>query len=85
MTDTHIDTISICVDCAYASSNGFDTEFPEGFTESYVANANELGAEPSVICGDNEYLCGYFSWRPCEFCGSPLGGDRHTAVLVYKG
>lgn len=22
---------------------------------------------------------GYFSWRPCELCGSPLGGTRYPA------
>lgn len=86
MTYTHTNTtyVEICVDCAYASSNGFDSEFPDGFQESYLASAKELNAEPSVVCGENDYPCGFFSHDSCDFCGSHYGGTRHTAVLIYK-
>ena len=25
---------------------------------------------------------GYFSWRPCDVCGSNLGGDRYPVVAL---
>ena len=30
-------------------------------------------------CGDNTESEPWFSWQPCELCGSTLGGDRFPA------
>jgi hypothetical protein len=27
---------------------------------------------------------GHFSWQPCDFCGSRLGGDRYAAHAIFK-
>lgn len=36
-----------------------------------------------VAAEDSDNPDGWFSWRPCEGCGSTLGGDRYgVAVLV---
>lgn len=78
--------IKVCIDCAYISSNGtHGAEFPEGFVEAYLARCEETGKEPVPQSpGDGgEYDC-HFSWNPCDFCGSKLGGDRYDSVLMDR-
>lgn len=38
--------------------------------------------EHSEECDDSE---SYFSWSPCDTCGSTLGGDRTPCVLTNAG
>jgi hypothetical protein len=41
---------------------------------------------PDVPVRDAECECerDSFSWRPCEGCGSPLGGDREALTLFPR-
>lgn len=72
--------IEICVDCLMMSANGLHGwEYDENWLKAYNSAVSEYGTEPVPNCGEN---CeGGFSWDPCDFCNSPLGGDRHPAVL----
>lgn len=31
-----------------------------------------------------EDCCPFFSWRPCECCERPLGGDRHPVNAYHE-
>lgn len=37
----------------------------------------EEATEQEILCRDAD--SSWFSWHPCESCGSSLGGDRHPA------
>ena len=89
--------IRICADCLTADANGADDEgvsadWP-GFDEwlddyllgpDYDQCRYECGA--CSTCNDlhDRWADGYFSWSPCEACGSGLGGQRWDFVVVKK-
>ncbi len=81
-----MDTVkmSVCVDCLMIDANGpseVDPEAVERFSRA-MASAVADGWDYANACGED---CeGWFSWSPCGFCGSPLGGDRHPAVLLKR-
>lgn len=38
-------------------------------------------------CRDHDEECprdGWFSWSPCEWCGSTLGGQRYNAAIMKR-
>jgi len=51
-----------------------------GCAECAVEGAEEETEEWYGLAGEP-----YFSWSPCECCGSHLGGDRHPAHGLIKG
>lgn len=76
--------IQICSDCAMMSANGLaGWEYEQDWLETYLWNCKAYGAEPVLTCGED--CDGGFSWSPCGFCGSKLGGDRHPAILMERG
>lgn len=83
--------LEVCVDCyCYAAGMG---ESLDDDTLARIATAYaERGAlEPEcpsrygrcrIVDGDRLHCDGAgFSWQPCDYCGSALGGDRMHAVL----
>ena len=71
----HVDTLEVCADCLLFVANG---DLPEN--EEHAA-AVLTGAErhPHMHAGTKELG---FSWRPCQCCGSKLGGDRFDAIVL---
>lgn len=78
----HLDAVvyACCADCYMFLANG---DLPEDPT--YLDRVAEYLVEPenavSWHAGDD---LSEFSWRPCEYCGSRLGGSRHEAVCLVK-
>jgi hypothetical protein len=77
--------LEVCVDCLAQDANGESEGADDGFLERFtraMESARADGWEYSNNCPED---CeGGFSWAPCDFCGSRLGGDRHPAVLMRK-
>jgi hypothetical protein len=46
----------------------FQDNFSDFFKSEGITNLTDDSEEP------------YFSWRSCECCGTPLGGDRYHAT-----
>ncbi len=46
----------------------------------FCSGCKECCEVHNVELGTDEEICDepHFSWRPCECCGSSLGGDRHS-------
>jgi hypothetical protein len=66
--------VSACVDCVMCIEYGaseHNAEFKSGMLS--------WGAKSAYNLTDEEE---YFSWNPCDICGSTLGGNRYDAVLV---
>jgi len=75
--------IQICSDCAMMSANGVaGWEHDDRWLADYMESAEKYG-DPVLTCGED--CNGGFSWSPCGFCGSKLGGDRHPANLMDRG
>ena len=75
--------IQICSDCAMMSANGIaGWEHDDRWLADYMESADKYG-DPVLTCGED--CNGGFSWSPCGFCGSKLGGDRHPAILMERG
>lgn len=73
--------MDICVDCLMAGANGLQGwEYSDEWLDSYNKAREWYGAEPTPSGDENEE--GYFSWTPCGFCNSTLGGDRYPAVIL---
>lgn len=77
--------IEICRDCVLVHANGEDgcddTDCRHGIPDSgwpvdTELTLGRLDADANAM-EDTEP---WFSWSPCEWCGSPLGGDREYAV-----
>jgi hypothetical protein len=75
--------MEVCVDCLMVDANGESEGIePEALAriEKAYTDATADGWYYANNCDEN---CeGWFSWSPCGFCGSTLGGDRHPAVLL---
>jgi hypothetical protein len=70
---TH-DEIEVCTDCAQLVAND------EATPEHRAAVARQWPTGHLVLSGgEEEDAC--FSSRPCDGCGSQLGGDRMPAVV----
>jgi len=79
-------TLHVCVDCLMLLANG----------EVFDAHGDDITAQHAAkidaIWGDTELTLGHvdaeeesdaepwFSWQPCDGCGSTLGGDREYAT-----
>jgi len=77
--------LAVCVDCLQVAANGRDAgaEYAPGHSEAYAVAVAANGGEP--VPAFDEERGHWFSWSPCQFCGSTLGGDRFDAVLVEGG
>jgi len=80
--------IRLCVDCVWVDANGHDPAeidpgwsgfLPEWDGWGFVAVTERFGDY-------NEIREPHFSWKPCNGCGSGLGGDRYdyTAYKIVK-
>lgn len=80
-TETRTDTIAVCVDCVHLAEygdSGIEAEVAKDFHAFKVASTWPDGFE-IVTNGD---VGESFSWRPCEGCGSRLGGARFEAEVT---
>ena len=75
------DELSGCVECLFYVANG---DIPEDRPTLPVEIAEHLGLGPHdhVVVACVEGCDGWFSWSPCNVCGSQLGGDRHTFAVL---
>lgn len=78
--------IDICVDCLFCLAYGSDHEgVPPGqgalIGDQWGATDLTLGC-PADCCPDETDP--WFSWSPCQGCGSPLGGDREHATVLRE-
>lgn len=81
--------VEICTCCLFLHANGECCEDADGVHDKFgsewpsIADLT-LGRLDHDICGDDcQGECGQagFSWSPCGWCGSNLGGDREYAVV----
>jgi hypothetical protein len=69
--------IGICTDCLYLLANGEGTEdVAEALAKRWPVGTITLGS----IDEEEDDSEGWFSWQPCDGCGSTLGGDRYPAT-----
>ena len=73
----------VCVSCLSIAANGASNETPDELAAFVAAAEREAGWELVPDCGED--CSGWFSWSACGWCRSPLGGDRHPAVLMHRG
>jgi hypothetical protein len=76
--------IEVCTDCILLIANGETTD-GDGIAADKHAKRMEAvwGIPVDITLGgrdDIEDDDPHFSWKPCEGCGSPLGGDRYAAT-----
>jgi hypothetical protein len=73
-------TLMACQDCAMLVANGEPSEERPELEREIAAH---LALEPlqHIVSGDSD-ADDEFSWRPCECCGSRLGGSRHQLALL---
>ena len=83
--------LDVCVDCSALLANGEVTdEHGADITQAHAALMREqwdsdveisLGHLSDGHCDNDPCECeSSFSWRPCNGCGSRLGGDREHAT-----
>lgn len=76
-----------CVDCVLYVANGEVTDAHGNDITDVMADriADHLGTEFAMCTLVVEYSesgDAWFSWSPCEICGSELGGDRlHVSAV----
>lgn len=75
-TVTH--ELKVCTDCLFFIANG---DLPENEHDATRVVAGVESFAPGYVTPSGEGE-GEFSWRPCDCCGSKLGGDRHDAVVL---
>lgn len=71
--------LEACVDCLMWVANGEATD------EHAARIASQRPGVEHIIVACNEDCEGPFSWRPCEVCGSTLGGERHKVAILASG
>jgi hypothetical protein len=69
-----------CTDCLMLVANDEPSDDRPNL-ETEIAAHLELEPCQHIACGDSDQD-DEFSWRPCECCGSPLGGARSQLVLL---
>lgn len=68
----------ICTDCAMFHANGeTPVELDEDGTAAWLESLDDSG---HWVVEDDEG----FSWRSCDSCRSPLGGDRFGASILLR-
>jgi hypothetical protein len=81
-TVTH-DDLSVCEDCLSLIANGtISDDLDPTADEAHAARMDALwpGEDVETVCPED--CDGWFSWAPCDGCGSTLGGTRHPAVVL---
>lgn len=74
----------------------FETRFKEGMEDiSHFSSGSAIRScrqcvqseyDAEAFQGeDTRQIEPYFSWSPCEICGSTLGGDREACHGIYNG
>ena len=78
------DDLWLCVDCTMVAVNGDSTGIEDDEREAEVCAAVEAMGPHLVPNSDSETGEGQdeFSWRPCDCCGSSLGGARERFALL---
>lgn len=90
---TDVLELAVCTDCLFYGEYGPDgldelCEDPAAVAEGFALNEADgwryaSGCPAEHGHEDGEDHCEpWFSWTPCDLCRSPLGGDRHPAMLV---
>jgi len=69
-----------CVDCFSFADNG---EIPAERPDLEAEIRAQLGEDIAHLYPGYEEPIS-FSWRPCQCCGSPLGGSRETLVVLEE-
>jgi len=74
-----------CTDCLYVEANGYDDSLSTERNEEVATAIANVGGQ-LVSDYDSETGDGIreFSWRPCDICGSPLGGSRHRFAVLSR-
>ena len=72
--------LSICTDCACWHANADTSGIDNSLDEKRVRQG--LGVRGMIVAVTGEDS--YFSWRNCDACRRPLGGDRIDAVGLVK-
>ena len=73
--------VSICVDCLFR--NEHSTEINDTHEFAFQKAVKEYGGFPSVVTTDDGELRQSFGKSPCDFCQTPLHGDRFLATVLY--
>lgn len=88
------DRVRVCYDCYLFASDGTTilSEIEEAsFVASFVKAEEKHGSALIASCPDMDHhdpLSGehihseHFSWSPCEWCGSRLGGERFCGAII---
>lgn len=77
--------LEACMDCVQLIANG---EVPHDWTDAQIEEWESRieerwkDSETHAVIGGEEDTEAYFSWRPCGYCGSSLGGDRYPIALL---
>lgn len=76
----------VCADCASAIASGDESGVPEDMYDEWLAGieATTLFEVGAVVLACEEDCDGYFSYSPCDYCGSRLGGDRHPIAVLSR-
>jgi len=71
-----------CVDCTLiiANDDGSGITDPAQHRQN-IAHVG-LGKLGGVVMACDDDCEGYFSWSPCDYCGSTLGGERHPIAVL---
>ncbi len=80
-TQPHPPDLSICSDCLLWIANGDDSSL-SAETVSEAAHLLAVQTSAALEPGTTVFLGGddeWFSWAPCDACGTLLGGSRHEA------
>ena len=78
----HQEDLEVCVDCTQLIANGEDHTEEQDLEKKIEKQWGELAGHLVMSC--DEGCEGEFSWRPCDGCGSTLGGDRHKATVLCE-
>ena len=85
--------MSVCPDCLMAAANGVESVEGAGveWAAAWAAAVEREGVELVAACTDPEHVDPVtgescysvsFSWRECDWCRVPLGGDRYCAAVA---
>lgn len=74
-------TVDSPIACPQCGNDEYTSDYASRLADADVT----LGATDCAYCADGEETLPpcepWFSWRPCELCDSPDGGDREHATL----
>lgn len=82
MATINVDNLEFCVDCCMAIANGEATDAHMG--EMIELWGEGINGVLGLVLSCSEDCEGWFSWTPCDGCGSSLGGDRHPGAHIVS-